>query len=383
MGDSLVQFQVMKIASIIAIFLIPLSGGNFWPGVGLGRHPAMGGGPFGRHPALGGGPHRGHPSLGGRPDRRHHGHGHPSSGEEGEHSSLEEEGERPTLQEGMLITGGWKYSQYLKSVEVYNPYINKICKLPDLPYAVSEHTLCGGLACGGSGSPCGGQCMKFGPSGFVKATVSLKKYRRNHLCWKWPRGVLLLGGDHSGSRSTTELVSYDGSTSESKFDLSHPAKQSCGVDARDGTFIIIGGYEKDDEKRVTLYQYPSGTSRNLPNLNQGRRQHSCTHVYMAGTLALVVTGGRNREKTYLDSTEVFYGRRWITTAKLPDAMYGHAMVTVNNRVFSFGGRTGSRTTLNKVQVYSHWYNMWQQVVTLAEGTAELAVSVIPNIWRFC
>ena len=225
-SDSLVQFQVMKTASIIAIFLIPLSGGNFWPGVGLGigRHPAWGGGPFGRHPAMGGGPHKGHPALGGGPHRGHHGGGggHPSSGEEDEYPSLEGERPRPTLQEGMLITGGYSYSKgYLKSVEVYNPYINKICKLPDLPYAVAKHSLCGGLACGGSGSPCGGQCMKFGPSGFVKATVSLKKYRRNHLCWKWPRGVLLLGGNNSPK--TTELVSYDGSTSESKFDLSHPA----------------------------------------------------------------------------------------------------------------------------------------------------------------
>ena len=51
--------------------------------------------------------------------------------------------------------------------------------------------------------------------------------------------------------------------------------------------------------------------------------------------------------------------------------------------YFLGGRTGSRTTLNKVQVYSHWYNTWQQVVTMAEGTSELAVSVIPNVWRFC
>ena len=226
-SDSLVQFQVMKTASIIALFLIPHSGGNFWPGVGLGigRHPAWGGGPFGRHPAMGGGPHRGHPALGGGPHRGHHGGGggHPSSGEEDEYPSLEGERPRPTLQEGMLITGGWSSSKgNLKSVEVYNPYINKICKLPDLPYAVAKHSLCGGLACGGSGNPCRSQCMKFGPSGFVKATVSLKQYRRNHLCWKWPRGVLLLGGE--SSPKTTELVSYDGSTSESKFDLSHPAQ---------------------------------------------------------------------------------------------------------------------------------------------------------------
>ena len=199
----------MKTASIIAIFLIPLSGGNFWPGVGLG---------IGRHPAVGGGTHRGHPALGGGPHRRLHGGGGgpPSSGEEGEH---------PRLEEGMLITGGWNNVRgtiYLKSVEAYNPYINKICKLPDLPYAVRDHSLCGGLLCGGYNSRHRRSCLKLGPWGFVKATVSLKQKRRQHLCWNWPRGVLLLGGRYSPS--TTELVSYDGSTSVSKFDLSHPAK---------------------------------------------------------------------------------------------------------------------------------------------------------------
>ena len=39
----------------------------------------------------------------------------------------------------------------------------------------------------------------------------------------------------------------------------------------------------------------------------------------------------------MDTTEVFYGPNWSTvTARLPDAMYGHASVTVNNQVFIFG-----------------------------------------------
>ena len=213
----------MKTAGIIAIFLINVFMSKRWPRVG---HPAFGGGPDRRHHGVVGGPDRRYHGVGGGPDRRYHGvgggpdrryhgvgGGPPSPGEEGEH---------PTLQEGMLITGGSKYSKYFKSVEAYNPYINKICKLPNLPYTVSEHTLCGGLLCGGHSYE--KSCLKLEPWGFVRATVSLKQYRMNHLCWKRPRGVLLLGGDNSGSRSTTELVSYDGSTSESKFDLSHPAK---------------------------------------------------------------------------------------------------------------------------------------------------------------
>ena len=127
------------------------------------------------------------------------------------------------LGEGMLITGGWGWGPLksggggpLKSVEAYNPYIPKICKLPDLPYAVDRHTLCGGLLCYEK------SCLKLGPSGFVNATVSLKQRRTYHLCWNVPEGVLLLGGQYSPS--TTEMVLHDGSASVSKFDLSHPAK---------------------------------------------------------------------------------------------------------------------------------------------------------------
>ena len=125
----------------------------------------------------------------------------------------------PSLGEGMLITGGWSRQlrgAVSKSVEAYNPHISKICKLPDLPDARHEHTLCGGLLCSEK------SCLKLGPSGFVKTTVSLQQHRTYHLCWNVREGVLLLGGE--SSPSTTELVQVDGSSSVSNFDLSYPAR---------------------------------------------------------------------------------------------------------------------------------------------------------------
>ena len=128
----------------------------------------------------------------------------------------------PSLGEGMLITGGFTdNSAKLKSVEAYNPHISKICKLSNLPDGRWGHTVCGGLLCGGRGNG-KKSCLKLGPSGFVKATVSLQQSRTFHLCWNVPEGVLLLGG--SSSPSTTELVLLDGSASVSKFDLSYPAE---------------------------------------------------------------------------------------------------------------------------------------------------------------
>ena len=138
----------------------------------------------------------------------------------------------PTAREGVLITGGLNRGLWSNRVEAYNPYISKICKLPNIPETRAGHTDCGGLVCGGFDSTSNTHrnrnslvhksCLKFGPSGFVKATVSLRQKRLYHLCWNVSEGVLLLGGEDSPS--TTELVLHDGSASVSKFDLTHPAK---------------------------------------------------------------------------------------------------------------------------------------------------------------
>ena len=134
----------------------------------------------------------------------------------------------PTAREGVLIAGGWtKADLWSNGVEAYNPNISKICKLPNLPETRAGHTDCGGLVCGGYDSTSNTHrnrksCLKFGPSGFVKATVSLRQKRLYRLCWNVSEGVLLLGGEDSSS--TTELVLHDGSASESDFDLEYPAR---------------------------------------------------------------------------------------------------------------------------------------------------------------
>ena len=119
----------------------------------------------------------------------------------------------------MLITGaysrGWSEVKS-RTMEVFNPYVPKICNMTDMPDSRHDHTVCGGLLCSAR------TCLKFQSMGFVKATVTLQQYRLHHHCWNLPEGVLLLGGQYSPS--TTELVLHDGSASVSKFDLSYPAE---------------------------------------------------------------------------------------------------------------------------------------------------------------
>ena len=123
--------------------------------------------------------------------------------------------------EGLLITGGFSsYSTRHQAMEAFNPYISKICNLPNMPENRAFHTFCGGLVCGGRFSS--RSCLKFGPLGFLRANASLQQNRLSHLCWNVPEGVLLLGG--KDSPSTTELVLRDGSASVSKFKLSYPVQ---------------------------------------------------------------------------------------------------------------------------------------------------------------
>ena len=119
----------------------------------------------------------------------------------------------------MLITGaysrGWSEVKS-RTMEVFNPYVPKICNMTDMPDSRHDHTVCGGLLCSAR------TCLKFQSMGFVKATVTLQQNRRDHLCWNVAQGILLLGGNDSST--TTELVVRDGSASMLKFNLMYPAR---------------------------------------------------------------------------------------------------------------------------------------------------------------
>merc|ERR1712038_287663 len=129
-----------------------------------------------------------------------------------------------TSSAGVIITGGWK-------VEVFNLHTNKTCQLPDLPGpGRSSHSLCGHLLCGGISSTNNEDsstlqsCLMLNPltGDFTPTSVTLREKRYNHLCWdvEGENGpILLMGGSYS--RSSTELVSSDGSSSSASFTLTY------------------------------------------------------------------------------------------------------------------------------------------------------------------
>merc|ERR1712156_1230501 len=124
---------------------------------------------------------------------------------------------------------------------------------------------------------------------FVKADVTLKQYRYQHLCWERENGVLLLGG--SKSPKTTELVVIGGSASATKFNLMWPIDQSCGVDLGD-RYLVIGGLINNlGGTKVTQYK-DGGFDRVFPDLIIGRYGHACAKFQNGnGDEAIMVIGG--------------------------------------------------------------------------------------------
>ena len=125
---------------------------------------------------------------------------------------------------GFIITGGFPEKIVGNSVEVYNPHSGSHCKLPDLPDKRFIHSHCGHLLCGGwySSSSTWQTCLLFNPTTgqFTTTSVTLRQKREDHLCWGGEDGdVLLMGGYYS--RTTTEIVSADGSTSSDSFTLKY------------------------------------------------------------------------------------------------------------------------------------------------------------------
>ena len=97
-------------------------------------------------------------------------------------------------------------------------------------------------------------CLILNPESgkFRKAEVELKIRRYGHFCWKTEQGILLIGGgvrketDTSEILTKTELVSFDGKSSEFGFNVKYEMGGfgldvgGCGIDLEDGRYVVIG-----------------------------------------------------------------------------------------------------------------------------------------------
>ena len=141
---------------------------------------------------------------------------------------------------GILITGGSSSNEARTTAEVYEVSTGRHCILPQLPDDRYGHTQVrhkssfnslhciqftmlqnDNIICGGVVEGSGTTCIQL-IDGQWRTSNQLKSQREYHCSWKTLYGdVLIIGGGNLESRTTTELVKSDGSTSSGTLTLKH------------------------------------------------------------------------------------------------------------------------------------------------------------------
>ena len=120
-----------------------------------------------------------------------------------------------------MVTGGW-YGTGLASVEVLSGAGTPIsCTIPPLPTTRTGHTQDGLLSCGGGdGTDTTRTCEKISAlAGGWVVSHNLLGDRSEHSSWQSPAGLVIIGGEYSGT--TTELLSSSDSSSSYSFTLQY------------------------------------------------------------------------------------------------------------------------------------------------------------------
>ena len=99
------------------------------------------------------------------------------------------------------------------SVELLDTNGTQLCNLPSLPSTRRGHSQTVLTSCGGEDSEYASytSCLTLN-SGSWEDSHSLAQEREGHSAWSSPQGIMILGGEDSNSRTTTEILTENGDT---------------------------------------------------------------------------------------------------------------------------------------------------------------------------
>merc|ERR1719342_1205532 len=222
----------------------------------------------------------------------------------------------------------------MTSAEVLFTNGSSMCELPQMSQSKRYHTQSGLTACGGGASAIRRSCIKFEDGSWTTLTDNLVEERLYHSSWVSPDGdILLIGGQYS--RTTTEIV-YQNGTSIRSFDLKYRTEEACSIELPE-MFILTGG----SYTLTTVSRYStSGWMEDLPELNEGRRDHGCGYFYNDDMQRVFLVAGGYDGSSYLSSTEslVEGGQAWNFQNPLPSGRNGLSGISLPDTVIMTGGR---------------------------------------------
>merc|ERR1719300_1800620 len=234
----------------------------------------------------------------------------------------------------ILVTGGYDTE---KSAEVLFMNGSSICELPPMPYPKRYHTQSGLTACGGTYYIYTEKiCIKFEDGSWTTLTDNLVS-RWDHSSWVNPDGdILLIGGSYSPT--TTSLVYQNGTVIRS-FDLKYDTANACSIELPE-LFILTGG--SWTWTKVSRYS-TSGWMEDLPELNEGRRNHGCGYFFNDDMQMVFLVAGSGSGSSLLSSTETLVegGQAWNFQQPLPSpsGRIGLRGISLPNTVIMTGKKT--------------------------------------------
>ena len=125
-----------------------------------------------------------------------------------------------SISAAILITGGFGAEQ---SAELFLPWSNSTCELPQLPDERYDHVQSGDMMCGGE-HPGTRNCVKWSAEqgDWLTLPLTLTEGRDDSTAWTESRdhNLIILGGqNHAGE--TSETVSSDGVSTRTSFKMKY------------------------------------------------------------------------------------------------------------------------------------------------------------------
>jgi len=291
--------------------------------------------------------------------------------------------QQPEAELGILVTGGFIRSGVdTSSVELLHGDGTPWCRLPELPQDRYYHTQSGLGACGGSPkSATTTTCVRFS-GGSWSPSHNLQQARWHHSSWASPAGTVLMGGDYSGSRQTTELLDEATVDSVMHFSLRYDTRFACSIEMAE-VVILTGG--ADTRSLVTVYNN-AGFVGDLPSLNTGRYSHGCGHFVNTDNQVVYLVAGGYTGSSYLTSTELLVDgdSSWVEAAPLPLAMSGLGTVSLDNTIISTGGMDSNNAYATILKFDPRTFS-WSQVGEMDQTRNYHGASVVraEDVEQFC
>ena len=164
--------------------------------------------------------------------------------------------------------------------------------------------------------------------------------------------------------------------------LKHPRAFFCLVE-KDGGALAIGGLSKGKTGNVVLNSVElfGEKNSNLSSMKTPRSGHRCARLPI-GNLSILVTGGTEGfGQSALASGEFFDVERniWTPVRSMNVARFGHAVVTVGERVFALGGDDRRNNNFDTIEEFNIKEGSWKIIPQkLKKPRSNFGYTLIPH-----